>query len=89
MIDPELSRKYLEYSSPYNMYKNLNNTIGLEENKAQVNAIKDRLTKLMEAIKRSPTRSRTRTKNTNTKRNAQYITNFFRSIKWRKLFRKS
>ena len=32
------------------MYKNLNKTIGSEENKAQVNAIKDRLAKLMEAM---------------------------------------
>ena len=51
MIDPELFREYFEYSSPSDMYKNLNKTIGSEENKAQVNAIKDRLAKLMGAIK--------------------------------------
>ena len=37
------------------MYENLNNTIGSEESKTQVNAIKDRLVNLMEAVKRSPT----------------------------------
>ena len=37
------------------MNKNLNKTIGLEENKAQANAIKDKLANLMEAVKRSST----------------------------------
>ena len=37
------------------MYKKLNKTIGLEENKAQVNAIKDKLANLMEAVKSNPT----------------------------------
>ena len=55
MIDPELFRKYFEYSSPSDMYKNLNKIIYSEENKAQVNTIKGRLAKLMEAIKYSPT----------------------------------
>ena len=39
MIDAELFRKYFEYSSPSDMYNNLNKTISSEENKAQVNAI--------------------------------------------------
>ena len=52
MIDPELLREYFEYSGPRNMYKNLNKTIGSEENKAQANTIK---ANLMEAVKRSPT----------------------------------
>ena len=51
-MDPELFREYFEYSSPSDMYKNLNKTIGSEENKAQVNAIKDKLANLMEAVKR-------------------------------------
>ena len=55
MIDPELFRKYFEYPSPSDMFKNLNKTMGSEENKAQVNEIKDRLAKLMEAIECSPT----------------------------------
>ena len=36
------------------MFNNLNKTIGSEENKAQVNVIKDKLTNLMKAVKRSP-----------------------------------
>ena len=54
MIDPELVREYFEYSSPSDMYDNLNKTIGSEENKTQVNAIKDKLGNLMETVKRSP-----------------------------------
>ena len=37
------------------MYKNLNKTIGSEENKVQVNAIKDELAKLIKEFKKSPT----------------------------------
>ena len=55
MIDPESFREYFEYLSPSDMYNNLNKTIGSEENKAQVNAIKDKLANLMEAVKSSPT----------------------------------
>ena len=55
MIDPELFREYFEYSILNAMYRNLHKTIGLEENKAQVNVIKDKLAHLMEAVKRSPT----------------------------------
>ena len=40
LIDRELFREYFQYSSPSDMYKNLNKTIGSEENKAHVNAIK-------------------------------------------------
>ena len=56
MIDAELFRKYFEYSSPSDMYNNLNKTISSEENKAQVNTIKDKLANLMEEFKSSPTR---------------------------------
>ena len=37
------------------MYKALNETKNLEENKAQVNTIENRLTNLMKKIKRTPT----------------------------------
>ena len=37
------------------MYNNLNKTIGLEENKAQVNAIKDKLPKLIKEFKSNHT----------------------------------
>ena len=45
MINPKMFREYLD------MYKDLNKTTGLEENKAQVNTIKNRLANLMEAFK--------------------------------------
>ena len=47
MMDPELFRKYFEYSRPSDMYNNLNKTIDLEENRTQVNAIKDKLAKFV------------------------------------------
>ena len=55
MIDLELFREYFEYSRLCGIYSEQSKTIGLEENKAQVNPIKDKLANLMEAIKRSPT----------------------------------
>ena len=55
MIDPKLFREYFEYLSPSDMYKNLNKAIGSEENKAQVNVVKDRLAHLMVEFKSSPT----------------------------------
>ena len=55
MIDHKLFREYFEYLGLSDMCKNLNNTIGSEENKAQVNAIKDRLVKLIKEFKISPT----------------------------------
>ena len=54
MVDPESFREYFEYSSPSVMYKNLNKTIGSKENKAQVNAIKYRLAKLVKEFESSP-----------------------------------
>ena len=48
-------RKYFEYSSPSDMYKNLNRAIVSEENKTHVNAIKDRLAKLIKEFKSGPT----------------------------------
>ena len=65
MIDPELFREYFRYLSPSDMYNNLNKTIGSEENKAQVNAIKDKLANLMEAVKRSPTSDAKKIENRN------------------------
>ena len=47
MIDPE----YFEYSSPSDMYNNLNKTISSEENKDQVNTIKDEFAKLIKEFK--------------------------------------
>ena len=47
------------------MYKNLNKAIGSEDDKAQVNAIKDKLANLMEAVKSSPTSDAKRIRNRN------------------------
>ena len=58
-------REYLEYSSPSDMYKSLNNTIGSEENEAQANAIKDKLANLMEVFKSRPTSNTKKIKNRN------------------------
>ena len=55
MIDPKLFREYFEYLRPSDMYNDLNKTIDLEENKVQVNVIKDRLANLMEDFKSRPT----------------------------------
>ena len=58
-------REYFEYLSPSDMYKSLDKTISSEENKAQVNAIKNRLANLMEAVKRSPTSYADKNRNRN------------------------
>ena len=50
MISSELFEKYFRYLSPIDMYKALNEITGLEENKAQVNAIGNRLASLMKKI---------------------------------------
>ena len=50
MISSELFEKYFSYLSPIDMYKALNEITGLEENKAQVNAIGNRLASLMKKI---------------------------------------
>ena len=55
MIDLELFRKYFGYLSPSDMCNTLNKTIGSEENKAQINAIKDKLGKLIKEFKSGPT----------------------------------
>ena len=65
MIDTKLFREYFEYLNPSDMYKNLNKTTGLEENKAQVNTIKNRLANLMEAFKSNPTSDAKKIENRN------------------------
>ena len=54
MISSKLFEKYFGYSSPSDMYKTLNETRNLEENKAEVNTIENRLTNLMEYWKVVP-----------------------------------
>ena len=41
MTDNNLFKEYLEYSSPSDMYKNLNTTTDIEKNKTKVNTMKD------------------------------------------------
>ena len=65
MIDTKLFREYFEYLNPSDMYKNLNKTTGLEENKAQVNTIKNRLANLMEAFISNPTSDAKKSENRN------------------------
>ena len=54
MINSKFFEKYFCYSSPSDMWKALNETTVLEENKAQVNSMENKLSKLMEAFKCSP-----------------------------------
>ena len=65
MIDSKSCREYFEYLSPRDMYKNLNKTTGSEENKAQVNAIKNSLANLMKELKRRPTNNSKKIRNRN------------------------
>ena len=65
MIDAKLFTEYFECLNPSDMYKNLNKAIGSEQNKAKVNAIKDRLANLMEAIKSRPTSNAKKIRNRN------------------------
>ena len=65
MIETKLFREYFEYLNPSDMYKNLNKTTGLEENKAQVNTIKNRLANLMEAFISNPTSDAKKIENRN------------------------
>ena len=65
MIDPELFREYFEYLNPNDMYKNLNKTIDSEENKAQINEIKDKLANLMKEFESRPTSNAKKVENKN------------------------
>ena len=55
MINNNLFNEYFEYLSPSNMYKNLNTTTDIEENKITVNKIKHNLADLMVDIENDPT----------------------------------
>ena len=65
MINLKFFREYFEYLSPSNVYKNLNKTINSEENKVQVNAIKDKLANVMEEFKNRPATNAKKLENTN------------------------
>ena len=55
MINNNLFKEYFKYLSPSNMYKNLNTTTDIEENKTTVNKIKHNLADLMVDIENDPT----------------------------------
>ena len=65
MISSKSSEKYFAYSIPSDMYKNLNKTRTLEENKARVNEIENRLTTLIKMLKSNPTSNAKTIKNKN------------------------
>ena len=54
VIDRKLLRRYFEYSSPSDMYKVLNETKRLEENKTYVNKIESRITSFIKMIESTP-----------------------------------
>ena len=54
-IDNNFFKKYFKYSIPSNMYKSLNTTTDIEENKTKVNKMKNNLADLVMKIKNSPT----------------------------------
>ena len=53
-INPELFRKHFKYSSPIDMYKNMNNLINTERNKTQTKSIKNALTDLKRGTENTP-----------------------------------
>ena len=55
MINNNLFNEYFEYSSPSNIYKNLDAITNIEKNKTKVNKIKDKLANLMVNVKNYPT----------------------------------
>ena len=68
MISSKLFEKYFGYSSPSDMYKTLNETRNLEENKAEVNTIENRLTNFMEYWKVVPQVMQNNNNNNNNKK---------------------
>ena len=65
MIYTRSFEEYFGYSSPSAMYKTLNETAGLEKNKAQVNTIENILTSLIKKIESRPTSDAIKIKNRN------------------------
>ena len=65
MIDHKLFKEYFNYSSPSDMYKNLNKTTNTENNKVRVNMTKNNLTSLIEKFKSNSTSDPKKIKNRN------------------------
>ena len=64
-ISLELFEIYFDYSSPSYMYKSLNETENLKENKVLVNILENRLNNLIKEIKSNPTSDTKKFKNRN------------------------
>ena len=64
-IDNNFFKKYFEYSIPSNMYKSLNTTTDIEENKTKVNKMKNNLADLVMKIKNNPTNNTKKIRNRN------------------------
>ena len=65
LINNNFFKENFEYSSPSNMYKNLNTTADIEENKIKVNKIKNNLADLVMKIKNNPTNNTKKIRNRN------------------------
>ena len=65
MISNNLFKEYFEYSSPSDLYKNLNTTTKIEKSKTIVNKIKVALANLMVDIKNNPINNVKKKKNRN------------------------
>ena len=76
-IDNNLFKEQFEYSSPSNMYRNLNTTKDIEENKTKVNKIKNNSADLMMEFKNKPTNN---AKKLETEITCQKLANSFLSL---------
>ena len=70
-INNNFFKEYFEYSSLSNMYKNLNTTRDIEENKIKINKIKNNLTYLMMESKNNATNNTKKIRNRNNGENCR------------------
>ena len=80
MIKNNLFKEYFEYSSPSNMYKNLNTTTDIEEKKTIVNKIKNYLPDWMMKFKHNPTNNAKKKKKIETEITWWKLSNLFLSL---------
>ena len=80
MINNNLFKEYFKYLSPSNMYKNLNTTTDIEENKTTVNKIKHNLADLMVDIENDPTNNVKKKKKIETGITLWKLSNLFLSL---------
>ena len=65
MKNTKFFREYFQYLGPCDLCKDLTKTTGSEENKGQINTMKDRLANLMEEFKSKPTNDAKNIRNRN------------------------